>query len=187
MRFPPQSQGRFTKKVFPISILPNQDHPISSSGLENHDSTAHLLSSLQNPNVFTAACGANNFLPAQQPDVNFPSTNLALELLLTLVKGSSFVTTQQHEPSLESPEGQDLLRLVSHLPGFSTLAVQNPGRSIYTILVGRGNKCLICDSFKTSLDRAVACVRLHLGHRPFVCSGESVGCTHWHSLNRRVN
>jgi hypothetical protein len=37
-------------------------------------------------------------------------------------------------------------------------------------------KCLICGNQKTSAQRALECVRGHLGYRPFHCSGPGQGC-----------
>jgi hypothetical protein len=37
-------------------------------------------------------------------------------------------------------------------------------------------KCLLCGAPKTSMPRALGCVRSHLGLRPFTCPGPQKGC-----------
>jgi hypothetical protein len=51
------------------------------------------------------------------------------------------------------------------------------GKSIYYVFIEEGtNRCRICEMKKTSLYRAIACVRTHLQHRPFKCLGASMAC-----------
>ncbi|PVF92072.1 hypothetical protein CPB86DRAFT_663205, partial [Serendipita vermifera] len=50
-------------------------------------------------------------------------------------------------------------------------------KSIYWLLIEEtGNTCRMCGSVRGSQERAIACVRSDLGHRPFVCSGGKIGC-----------
>ncbi|PVF91208.1 hypothetical protein CPB86DRAFT_390019, partial [Serendipita vermifera] len=50
-------------------------------------------------------------------------------------------------------------------------------KSIYWLLIEEyGNTCRICGSGRGSQERAIACARSDIGHRPFVCSGEEAGC-----------
>lgn len=82
----------------------------------------------------------------------------------------------QLEPTVGSLEGG---RLVGVPPSDmrSTIAT---GRSIYAIFVktvySKARICLICGANKCSLERALGCIRSHLGLRPFTCGGVAEGC-----------
>ncbi|PVF93246.1 hypothetical protein CPB86DRAFT_715867, partial [Serendipita vermifera] len=57
-------------------------------------------------------------------------------------------------------------------------------KSIYYLFVDETeHRCLFCGSIKTSFTRAVNCVRSHLGHRPFQCGGESMGCSRCNAMS----
>ncbi|PVF91016.1 hypothetical protein CPB86DRAFT_664742, partial [Serendipita vermifera] len=50
-------------------------------------------------------------------------------------------------------------------------------RSIYRLFIkNKDIQCRLCGLTKFSAARALSCVRSHLNHRPFHCSGPSVGC-----------
>lgn len=107
---------------------------------------------------------------------SLPVTTGMSSTLLATFKNSVFISSQQMEPSIGSVEGQILLNAMSDFPGRRVNELHHPNQSIYAVLVGDGKKCLLCDCFKSSFDRAVACIRTHLGHRPFMCGGASVDC-----------
>jgi hypothetical protein len=106
---------------------------------------------------------------------NFPSE--ARARLLDLIIQASFIKAHQLEPSIDSSEGQVLLKNVWDLPDCPPMAFQKSNLSIFALLIDLNvRRCLICGSAKSSLDRAIGCVRSHLDHRPFVCGGEPAGC-----------
>ncbi|KIM22612.1 hypothetical protein M408DRAFT_282907 [Serendipita vermifera MAFF 305830] len=124
----------------------------------------------------TAPFPHGNTATAFSSNSYFP--NDALSQLYGLVKESPFILNNQPEPVLSSEEGQTLVRAVLHVPDCPEVAWQKSDRSIFTLFVDcKAYKCLICGHKKTSLERAVGCVRSHLRHRPFACPGEAFGCT----------
>jgi hypothetical protein len=111
-----------------------------------------------------------------RPHSSFPNT--ARRSLLDLITQASFLKTHQNEPSIDSADGQALLMNMWDLSDCPPMAFQKSSLSIFALLVDVDSRtCLICGSSKTSLDRAIGCVRSHLDHRPFVCGGASVGCS----------
>jgi hypothetical protein len=120
---------------------------------------------------------------AFRPSSTFP--NEACARLLDLIIEAHFIKTHQLEPSIDSREGQALLRNVWNLPGCPPMAFQKSNLSIFALSVDLyGCRCLICGSAKTSLDRAIACVHSHFDHRPFVCGGGPVGCVRYKDYAR---
>ena len=115
-------------------------------------------------------------LVAFGPGSIFP--NNALAKLLSLLAGSLFVSTHQPEPTIDSADGQALLSQIACIPDCPSTASQKTHISIYVLLLDiPKRKCLLCGSSKSSLDRAIGCVRSHLNHRPFVCGVQSACCT----------
>jgi len=112
---------------------------------------------------------------AFRPSSIFPSE--ACARLFGLITQSHFIKAHQLEPSIDSSEGQALLKNVWNLSDCPPMASQKSNLSIFALLVDlNARRCLICGSTKISLDRAIGCVRSHLDHRPFVCGGEPAGC-----------
>jgi hypothetical protein len=106
-----------------------------------------------------------------------PFPNEALAKLLPLIVGSSFISAHQLEPTIDSEEGQALLSEIVYFTDCPPRALQISNLSIFTLMVDfSSRKCLICGSSKTSIDRAVGCIRSHLDHRPFVCGGGGSIC-----------
>lgn len=94
------------------------------------------------------------------------------ELLSCLkrVLSSAFLHSQEREPTIDSFEGR-LIRGLSvstrRVPSQSTTK-----ESVYLIFVDRrSHTCMICGKKKGTNMRAVSCIRYHLNHRPFHCSG----------------
>jgi len=103
--------------------------------------------------------------------------NEALARLLSLTSLSPFVLNHRLEPTVDSEEGQALIQNIRYLPDCPTTALQWSTLSIFTLFVNfQHRRCLLCGSKKTSLERAVGCVRSHLDHRPFICGIHSVRC-----------
>ncbi|PVG01060.1 hypothetical protein CPB86DRAFT_781964 [Serendipita vermifera] len=95
--------------------------------------------------------------------------------LYMLIIKSPFYIKNQLEPTLDSDEGKAMFREIDDweiLPG-----QRGHGKSIYYVFIEEGTKrCRFCGAHKGSLYRALACVRSHLDHRPFQCSGSKMGC-----------
>ena len=108
-----------------------------------------------------------------------PFENKARAEFLKWIVGSLFLFTNELEPTLGSDEGQLLLGKVSWISDYPypCTHLTDASDSIYVFLADiPTRKCLMCGSSKTSLSRAVCCVRSHLDHRPFVCGSSSSGC-----------
>ncbi|KAG8823728.1 hypothetical protein FRC19_003285 [Serendipita sp. 401] len=98
---------------------------------------------------------------------------LRLRNLLELIPKSSFYLANECEPSIDSPEGQSLLAQAQD-KGIPR-KVKHPRKSIYHLFI-EGNMCRLCRTRKSATTHALACVRRHLNHKPYVCAGPSVGC-----------
>jgi hypothetical protein len=154
-----------TQNVPPQS---NLQEPSSSSSDQTDSTPATTPPETVNfkSNIATIA-----FLP------HSPFPNGALAHFLDLIKTSAFIWFNQFEPSINSEAGQDLLRTVSNHHGCPPIPDQHSGQSIYILMVDRSTKqCLMCGQTKSSLERAITCIRTHLGHKPFVCGGYSAKC-----------
>ena len=89
-----------------------------------------------------------------------------LRAQLDEVINSDYVRSDEHEP----------LTYKCHKDGnkhtSSSKKSKTAKTSSYIRFIKRpGSVCLLCGSQKTSLSRALGCVRAHLDHRPFRCSG----------------
>ena len=116
-----------------------------------------------------------------------PFKNAARAEFLRAVTTSFFLLKNQLESIFESDEGQSLLGKVSWIPNCPSTHLMEGGDSIYMFLVDvLTRRGLICEFIKTTLGRAVACIRSHLDHRPFVCSGSSRGCLSCPKRQERV-
>jgi hypothetical protein len=108
-----------------------------------------------------------------------PFPNSALAHFLELIKASAFIEFNELEPSINSEAGQAqaLLRAVSNHDGCPPIPDRDSNHSVYLLMVDRlTKKCLMCGKPKSSLQRAITCIRVHLNHRPFFCGGDSSGC-----------
>jgi hypothetical protein len=130
-------------------------------------SVDHSSSKAQNPQrALERAFRSNSAFP-----------NEACAKLLEFISQSTFIGSNQLEPSIDSDEGQRLLKNIRDMSDCPPMAFQKSNLSIFALLVDiNSRRCLICNSAKSSLDRAIGCVRSHLNHRPFVCGGEPAGC-----------
>jgi hypothetical protein len=100
----------------------------------------------------------------------YPSRSLSL--LLDDVLLSSFLRENILEPLIGDDYSTVVLMDLIDIPGFPLINRRQRGQSLYTLFIERpSNMCLMCGKPKTSLARALGCVRSHLGHRPFICSG----------------
>lgn len=109
---------------------------------------------------------------------NSCNSNAALRRLLDFVLTSAFILEQTHEPFLADKPSLHLLERIIHLPQCPPIDFRNSKRSLFTLFVERAPfvektlfRCLFCGLCKTSMPRALGCVRSHLGHKPFRCSG----------------
>lgn len=103
--------------------------------------------------------------------------NASRAKLLELITVSTFLVANQIEPTLDTNEGQSMINMISPLPGYEHISIRNASESIYTVLVDISTRrCLVCGNCKTTLGRAIACIRSHLGHKPFACGSSSSGC-----------
>jgi len=95
-----------------------------------------------------------------------------LSRLLDEVLVSSFLRSNVLEPLLGDGDGIAVLADLIHLSDFPPITEKQLGQSLYTLFVSREeNTCLICGKPKASLERALGCVRAHLGQKPFGCVG----------------
>jgi hypothetical protein len=114
---------------------------------------------------------ANNILAVAFTE-NAYHPNPALRALLYEVRRSSFVLYNQCEPLIADYDSLCMLAKIVDLPGCPSFPLASMQCSLFTVFVGRSEyRCLFCGSCKTSLARALGCVRSHLGHRPFHCIG----------------
>ena len=98
--------------------------------------------------------------------------NPALRALLYEVRHSSFIFYDEREPYLADDYSICVLAAIVDLPGCPSIRLASLKRSLFTVFVDRSEyRCLFCGSRKTSLARALGCVRSHLCHRPFRCTG----------------
>ncbi|KAG8834976.1 hypothetical protein FRC17_006072 [Serendipita sp. 399] len=98
-----------------------------------------------------------------------------LRALLDIIPTTSFYLNQELEPRIDTPEAA----LILSKAGTPFLACNvRKDRSLLSLFVDSDeNQCLFCFKAYPCPDRALGCVRKHLGHRPFSCGGELVGCT----------
>jgi len=96
----------------------------------------------------------------------------ALRALFECVRSAHFVLTHAHEPSLKDVYSIFALEYISSLPGCPSIASENLDSSLFVVFADSSNNlCRLCGSHKRSLSRVLTCVRSHLGHRPFHCTG----------------
>ncbi|KAG8835428.1 hypothetical protein FRC17_003327 [Serendipita sp. 399] len=103
-----------------------------------------------------------------------PHPDTTRRTLLDEILRSSFYLENEHEPQLSTLEADIILVMA----GLDPLAdcVTRKG-SIYSLLINAVTMaCLICDKTHGTTNRALGCVRKHLGHRPFVCKGMRDRC-----------
>jgi hypothetical protein len=98
--------------------------------------------------------------------------NVALRSLLNCIQHSKFIANQEAEPTLTDDYSIYVLAQIVTLPQCPPIDFNAPKRSLFTLFVDKPHhRCLICNTHKSSLSRALGCVRSHLGHRPFWCMG----------------
>jgi hypothetical protein len=106
------------------------------------------------------------------------SLDLGLQRLLEHILNTDWYKDDDPEPKLGTQEADNILFCMDVLYNvpFPSNHIKT-GRSIYSLFTDPIlYKCLMCDSTKKSAQRAVECVRAHIGHRPFRCSGWKSGC-----------
>jgi hypothetical protein len=110
-------------------------------------------------------------------EISFP-LDLDRQRLLEHILNTDWYRDDDPEPKLGNREANDILFCMDVLYDISFPSKHiKTGRSIYTLLTDPiSYKCLMCSSVKGSAQRAVECVRAHIGHRPFRCLGKSLGC-----------
>jgi hypothetical protein len=98
--------------------------------------------------------------------------------LLAYILDSHYYLFDLPEPKLGTEEGTNILRHLAEEQGVTFPPNQvKPGTPLSALLTDPTQpKCLICQKKKTTAQRAVECVRSHIGHRPFRCGGSSQGC-----------
>jgi hypothetical protein len=107
-----------------------------------------------------------------------PSLPLMHRKLLAWILDADCYKYHLPEPRLGTEEGDATLR---HLE--ETDDIQFPhhrlrrGAPLSSLLTDSArHRCLLCDSIKTTPQRAVECVGSHLDYRPFWCGGFTAGC-----------
>lgn len=108
------------------------------------------------------------FTPSSgQPDEHLRSC-------LDRVLDASFYRNDELEPKLDSEDGITILGFPTDSRLSSNFIMS---KSVYHLFIDAKKKaCLICNQSKGTVLRATGCVRGHLGHRPFRCTGEAAGC-----------
>ncbi|KIM22606.1 hypothetical protein M408DRAFT_11965 [Serendipita vermifera MAFF 305830] len=87
----------------------------------------------------------------------------ALRGLLDFVLPSAFILNQTREPFLADKSATHILERILHLPQCPPIDFGNSKRSLFTLFVEKAVfRCLFC---------GMCCVRSHLCHKPFRCSG----------------
>lgn len=98
--------------------------------------------------------------------------------LLDHILAKNWYREHQAEPTFGTQEVDNILFYLSAFYNVSFPEERMKiGRSLYTLFTDPTlYKCLMCNSTKKSAQRAVDCVRAHIGHRPFRCSGWRSEC-----------
>lgn len=154
----------------PAILLPQL--PVPSGGLysENIFSETPLMTPI--PKTRTEGTPSSNL---STPKCRLPgledSDLCALFKVIKSPKWSQYLVDGRLEPIHGSPEAEEIL--------FQTgrrILVRNhqAGESIYTSFI-LDKTCLPCCRHHNAKDRALECVRRHLGHRPFRCTSDE--CT----------
>jgi hypothetical protein len=134
---------------------------------------------IQNPRWISSADEAvihsQNPLRASVPEDLEQRIGPGRYALYLLIIKSKFYIEDLLEPTVDSDEAKAMFLEVQDwdiLPGS-----RSRGKSIYYVFIeGGSNRCRFCGAQKTSLYRVLGCVRSHLNHRPFQCSGSDMGC-----------
>jgi hypothetical protein len=109
-----------------------------------------------------------------------PSSPLDLNCrrLLASILVSDYYLSDSPEPEFGINERPDIIRRLEQEEGVTFPQHRTKrGTPLSALLTDPGqSKCLICGNQKTSAQRALECVRSHLGYRPFHCGGSSQGC-----------
>lgn len=105
-----------------------------------------------------------------------PLTNTALIKLFLLIMESPFIRAHEMEPTIDSQDGQALLKQVQCLPDCPRNLFDLSESSVLTLFAAHPIfRCLICGNPKQSMTRVTGCIRSHLDHRPYACHGDA-GC-----------
>jgi hypothetical protein len=98
--------------------------------------------------------------------------------LLAYILQSHYYLYDRPEPELGTNEGTNILQYLEKEQGVtfppSRVKRGTPLAALLTDPTQR--RCLICQNEKVTPQRAVECVRSHIGHRPFLCKGYNGGC-----------
>jgi hypothetical protein len=151
-----------------------------------HTSTVDAISTLitfpnqfiQSKPTFRRQRVRSNPQSSFRPDDTSLSLDRNRQCILEYIFDSSFYKDDVIEPKLGTPEANDILFYMNLLQNVSfPSSCIKTGRSFYSLLTDPVSyKCLLCGSIKKSAQRAVDCVRAHIGHRPFRCTGWRSGC-----------
>ncbi|KAG8830633.1 hypothetical protein FRC17_004584 [Serendipita sp. 399] len=98
-----------------------------------------------------------------------------LRALLDTIPTTSFYLKQELEPRMDTPEAALILSKAG--APFLACNVRKDQSLLFLFVDPDENQCLFCLKPYPCPDRALGCVRKHLGHRPFSCGGGLVGCT----------
>ncbi|PVF95380.1 hypothetical protein CPB86DRAFT_788141 [Serendipita vermifera] len=156
--------------------------PLSSEGITNYSSFQPQLPP-SNP-IPTKATHRGQRVRIDRDHLRDLCENSASSLdsncrtLLVYILGSDLYLTDSPEPELGTDEGYNILR---HLEGTEGATFPQhriiKGTPLSALLTDpTRRKCLICEKKKATAQRAVECVRSHLGYRPFHYGGASQGC-----------
>jgi hypothetical protein len=106
------------------------------------------------------------------------SLSLMHRKLLAWILDADYYKYHLPEPRLGTEEGDAILQHLEKANG-----IQFPhhrirrGSPLSSLLTDSArHQCLLCDSIKTTSQRAVECVGSHLDYRPFWCGGYTAGC-----------
>ncbi|KAG8834971.1 hypothetical protein FRC17_006067 [Serendipita sp. 399] len=166
----------------PLDVIFSSDYQSLMNGFSpSSTSNSDMLSRIHTKKRYErTTVDKNTLIRAFGEDSPYP--NPKLRRLLEAIPRSQFYRNQEPEPRLSSTEASQLLMEA----GTPELADDAPGKaSLYALFVDRQTKtCLVCNKSHSVLDRALGCVRSHLLHRPFACTGCNACARSHHTLIR---
>ncbi|KAG8784807.1 hypothetical protein FS842_000756 [Serendipita sp. 407] len=105
----------------------------------------------------------------------YKKLSASLQQLLLLILESSFYVGNTLEPTIGSQEWKSLVSSIDDWDERLEIGLRR--KSIYYLFINEGTKeCRLCGLQKSAPIRAVTCVRRHIDHKPFQCSGDMEDC-----------
>lgn len=160
----------------PKSIQPTQHNSITLPSMNHTPTTA---SPQPKPSVRRQRVRVDPYSPLGPGNRVSFSIDPGRQKLLEYILSTDWYREDDPEPKLGTREANEILCLMKmvHNVTFTSTCIKT-GRSLFTLLTDPTlYKCFLCGLRKGSAQRAVECVRAHIGHRPFRCAGWRSGCS----------